>query len=69
MAARIDKRVSILLPASRKRQYVALAARNRIPLAAACELLMSMGYDHLLEESEALEASKQRARTVTRRGG
>ncbi len=63
--ARIDKRINVLVPQSRKAQYQRLANKLQVPLASLAATLMSLGYDTMLEQQETRIAQSRR-RTATR---
>ena len=58
--ARKDRRISVLVPESRKTQYEQLAVQLGIPMATLAEILMSVGFDHVLRSKELRRALRDK---------
>lgn len=59
--ARVDKRINVLVPSVRRRQYEELARKNGVPLATMAAHLLSIGYDTWLEGAEKVAARTARS--------
>lgn len=57
--SRADRRINVLVPSSRRRQYEELANTLGVPLATVAEMLCSVGYDHLLDAQEKTTRRRQ----------